>query len=63
MNKKAKLLKWTAAAFGGGVLLQFGGCLGGGFQDFWSGFWNTGWPTDNQWLNIALDVLNEELFG
>lgn len=62
-----KWLTLSAALFGGATLFQ-GGCLGfGGFDgflgDFWSGFWNTGFPTDNQWINIGLDVLNEELFG
>jgi hypothetical protein len=55
---KAKLYKLGAVLLGGGMLLQ-SGCL----QDFWQGFWNTGWPADNRWLNIAIDVLNEELFG
>jgi len=37
------------------------GCFS--FEDFWQGLWNTGWPTDVRWLNIAWDILNEELFG
>ena len=55
---KAKWFKLCASLLGGATLLQ-NGCLG----DFWDGFWNTGWPTDVRWLNIAIDVLNEELFG
>ncbi len=58
---KAKWYKLGAILLGGGTLFQFGGCLN--LEDFWQGFWNTGWPTDNRWLNIAIDVLNEELFG
>jgi hypothetical protein len=58
---KAKWYKLGAMLLGAGTLLQFGGCLN--IEDFWQGFWNTGWPTNNTWLNIAIDVLNEELFG
>ncbi len=53
--------KWIALAtmaFGGATLFQ-NGCLG----DVWQGFLNDGWPTNNRWINIAVDVLNEELFG
>jgi len=57
---KAKWLKLWAAVLGGATLFQ-AGCLN--LEDFWQGLWNTGWPTDNRWLNIAWDVLNEELFG
>lgn len=57
MNKTTKWSAFGALLFGG-TLFQ-SGCLG----DFWAGFWTTGWPTDNRWLNIAIDVLNEELFG
>lgn len=53
-----KWLTLSALLFGGGTLFQ-SGCLG----QFWDGFWNTGWPTDNPWINIGIDVLNEELFG
>lgn len=58
---KKKLIKIAGAMAGGAFLLHSGsiGCLG----DFWAGFFNTGWPTNNRWLNVALDVLNEELFG
>ena len=57
MTKKSKWLTLSVALFGGATVFQ--GCLG----EFWAGFWNSGWPTDNRWLNIAIDVLNEELFG
>lgn len=57
MNKKS-FLKWSALLFGGATLFQ-SGCLG----DFWDGFFNSGWPTHNRAVNIAIDVLKEELFG
>jgi hypothetical protein len=53
--------KWATlaiTAFGGATLFQ-SGCLG----DFWQGLWGRGWPTDNLWINVGWDVLNEELFG
>jgi len=52
--------KWvtlSALLAGGAMLLT--GCLG----SFWQGLWNTGWPADNQWMNIAIDVANEAIFG
>lgn len=55
---KAKFFKLAALVLGGATVFQ-SGCLG----DFWAGMWNTGWPSDNRVLNIAIDVLNEELFG
>lgn len=58
MTKKAKWFTLAASLFGGSTLFQ-NGCLG----DFWGGLWNTGWPADNRILNVAIDVLNEELFG
>jgi len=57
MSKKL-WLKAGALLVGGAVLFQ-NGCL----SAFWDGFWNTGWPTDNRWMNILIDVLNEELAG
>jgi hypothetical protein len=57
MNK-AKLVTLSAMLFGGATVFQ-SGCLG----DFWQGLWGRGWPTDNLWWNVAIDVLNEELFG
>ena len=76
MKKKSIWLKWGAALLGGGTLFQcfpIGGCLqalnpcgGGGLPDLdLGGFWKGmmyGW-TDSCWLNTALNVLNEELFG
>lgn len=56
--KNKKWLAMFATTFGGAILLQ-NGCL----SAFWDGFWTTGWPTDNRWVNIGVDILNEELFG
>lgn len=52
--------KWITLSvllFGGATVLN--GCL----NSFWQGFFNKGWPSNNRYLNIGLDVLNEELFG
>ncbi len=56
MNKQ-KLFALAALVCGGATVFQ--GCLGG----FWQGIFGRGWPTENLWLNIGIDVLNEELFG
>lgn len=57
---KKNLIKWAALAFGGASVFGIGGgCLGPVFD----GFFNTGWPTNNRWLNLGIDILNEELFG
>ena len=58
MAKKPRWLKLVAMTLSGAALLQ-GGCL----ADFWEGFANTGWPTNNFWINVALDILQEDLFG
>lgn len=55
--KTTKWLKLGMLLAAGAVALN--GCLG----DFWAGFFNTGWPADNMWLNLTVDILNEELFG
>ncbi len=49
-------VKWMAlsALMGAGAMVSEG-CLGA----FWDGFWNTGWPANNRWLNLAYDVLVE----
>lgn len=57
--KKSKLMALTAVLFGGATIFQFGGCL----NQFWAGFFNTGFPTNNRAINLAIDILNEELFG
>jgi len=57
MTKKSKWLKLSATLVGGGMLLG-NGCWGA----FWQGFMNTGWPTDNRWLNIAIDIIKEDIF-
>jgi hypothetical protein len=52
---------WSLVALtAGGFAMQFG-C--GGFNSFWKGFFNEGWPTNSREINILIDVLNEELFG
>lgn len=56
-SMKAKMYGLVAMTLSGAAL--FNGCLG----SVWDGFWNSGWPTDNRWLNIGIDVLKEELFG
>jgi hypothetical protein len=57
--KKNKLMTLAALMCGGATLFQ--SCLGGG--GFWEGMFGRGWPTNNLWLNIGIDILNEELFG
>lgn len=59
--KKSKWYTLAALVLGGGSLFQFGGC--GGFNGFGSGLLSEGWPANNRWLNLAIDILNEELFG
>lgn len=59
MSKKSTWLKLGAMLTGGGMLLQ-NGCLS--LEDFWQGFWNTGWPSDIRWLNIAIDIIKEDIF-
>jgi hypothetical protein len=60
---KKKWLTLSALLFGGATVFH-SGCLGGLFSGgFWDAMWNTGWPSNNAWLNIGIDVLNEELFG
>ena len=52
--------KWMALAVmlaGGAVLFQ-SGCLGA----FWQGA-TRGFPANNRWLNLAVDVANEVIFG
>jgi hypothetical protein len=58
MNKKWIAL--IAATIGGATLLQ-GSCLNLG--GIWRGMLAEGWPSDNRWLNLTIDILNEELFG
>ena len=51
--------KWLvlSASIASGALLFGNGCL----SAFWQG-WNTG-ATDSRWLNLAIDVANEAVFG
>jgi hypothetical protein len=58
---KNKWITLGLMAFGGSTLFQ--GCLSFSANDFWNGFWNSGWPTQNRWVNLTVDILNEELFG
>lgn len=57
MSKKSKWLALASIMASGAMLLQ-NGCL----NSFWKGLWNTGWPTDNRWLNIAIDIIKEDIF-
>jgi hypothetical protein len=57
MTKKSTWLKLSAILVAGGVLLG-DGCL----ASFWEGFWQSGWPTDNRWLNLAIDIIKEDIF-
>lgn len=67
---KAKWAKLSVAVFGAGTLFH-SGCLslgglggeGGFFGGVVEGIFGRGFPTGNLWLNIGIDVLNEELFG
>lgn len=58
MTKKSKLFALAALVLGGSTVFQ-SGCLSG----FWGGLVGRGWPTENRWLNLGIDILNEELFG
>jgi len=53
MIKRRKWLSLLAITASGTMLVS--GCLGA----FWQGMWKTGWPSDNPWLNAAVDVLKE----
>ncbi len=58
MSRKTKWATLATMLVGGATIFQ-SGCLGG----FWNGFFSDGWPADNRWLNLGIDILNEELFG
>lgn len=59
MTNKMKWLALSAVTVVGTVMNSGGfGCL----SPVWDGFLN-GFPTNNRWLNIGLDVLKEELLG
>ncbi len=53
MLRKLKWLTLSGLTLGSATL--FTGCLGA----FWQGLWNTGWPTNNRWVNLAIDVVKE----
>lgn len=59
--KKSKLLALLTLASAGGTL--FHSCIGIGGGGFWEGMFGRGYPTNNLWMNIGIDILNEELFG
>ncbi len=54
---KKKWLSLTALA--SSAILLSNGCLGG----LWDGLLNSGWPADNRWMNLGLDIANEVIFG
>jgi hypothetical protein len=52
--------KWLMLALlAGTATLLSNGCL----NAFWQGLWKTGWPANNRWINVGLDVANEVIFG
>ena len=51
--------KWLTLVMLSSATLFGAGCLG----SFWQGMWNTGWPTNNRWLNLGVDIANEVIFG
>ncbi|MFH1745614.1 MAG: hypothetical protein ABIG44_01085 [Planctomycetota bacterium] len=55
--KKSKWLTFSMMLASGAMLFQ-SGCLG----SFWQGV-TRGWPSDNPWINLAVDVANEVVFG
>lgn len=56
MNKK--LLALSAMALSGATLFE--GCVGA----FWQGLWKTGFSWgQSKWVDVALDILREDLFG
>lgn len=59
--KKSKWIALSAMLLGGATLFSGGG--GCGFSGFGRGLLSTGWPSNNRWLNLAIDILNEDLFG
>lgn len=56
MNK-VKLVVLSAALLGGATLFE--GCV----SAFWQGLWKTGFPADNKWIDLTLDILREDLFS
>lgn len=60
--KKAKLYTLAALVLGGS-LFHIGCGSFGNLGGFGSGLLSKGWPGNNRWLNLAIDILNEELFG
>ena len=56
--KRSKWIALTMLVTSGALLLQ-AGCL----TAFWQGFATNRGPTDSRWLNLAIDVANEVIFG
>ncbi len=55
--KKAKLVALSAMLLGGATLFE--GCV----SAFWQGLWKTGFPANNQWIDLTLDILREDLLS
>lgn len=55
--KRVKLITLSALLAAGAFLFQ-GGCL----TAFWQGL-TQGFPGGNRWLNLAVDVAHEAMFG
>lgn len=51
--RKAKWMSLSVLVAAGALVSE--GCLAA----FWDGFWNSGWPANNRWVNLAYDVLVE----
>ena len=57
MNK-AKLAALSVMVLGGATLFE--GCL----NAFWQGLWKTGFSFGGpKWIDVALDILREDLFS
>ena len=55
-----KRSKWAALMLlASGALVFQGACL----SAFWQGLSQTGFPTDNRWLNLAFDVASQVALG
>ena len=54
-----KKVKWITLVLLATSTATFGGCV----SAFWQGMWNTGWPTNNPWLNLGSDIVNEMMLG
>lgn len=57
MHRRTKWAALLAVASLGGATMQ--ACL----ADFTSGLLNKGWPTNNFWINVGVDVVKEAVFA